>query len=118
MRATRLLAVGGDNAARLRATAAGDSVTAAVLAPPRRAPLFRRRSGIPGFGLTMGLTLTILSCLVLIPLSAAVIKAAGLGPVALLKAAFSHRALNAYRLSFGAAFIAAAINGVLGLLTA
>ena len=66
----------------------------------------------------MGVTLTLLSCLVLIPLSAVVIKAAGLGPSDFLKAAFSHRALNAYRLSFGAAFIAAAINGVFGLLTA
>jgi sulfate transport system permease protein len=99
-------------------TAATVAAAPAPPSRPRRAPLFRRRSGIPGFGLTMGLTLTILSCVVLIPLSAVMIKAAGLGPMEFLKAAFSHRAMNAYRLSFGAAFIAAAINGVFGLLTA
>jgi sulfate transport system permease protein len=32
-----------------------------------RRPLFRRRSAIPGFGLTMGVTLTVLSLIVLIP---------------------------------------------------
>ena len=48
-----------------------------ISAPARisRRPLFRRRSAIPGFGLTLGVTLTILSLIVLIPLSAVAIKA-------------------------------------------
>jgi sulfate transport system permease protein len=88
------------------------------LARAARPPFFRRRSAIPGFGLTLGITITVLSVVVLIPLSAVAIKAAGLGWHGLLAAGFSPRALAAYRLSFGAALIAAGINGVFGLITA
>jgi sulfate transport system permease protein len=84
---------------------------------PARRPLFRRRSAIPGFGLTLGVTLTILSLIVLIPLSAVAIKASNLSPSQFLAAAFSERAVAAYRLTFGAAFVAAVINGVFGVLT-
>ncbi|AAK23575.1 sulphate ABC transporter, permease protein [Caulobacter vibrioides CB15] len=83
-----------------------------------RKPFFRKRSAIPGFGLTMGVTLTILSLLVLIPLSAVVLKAAQQSPAEFWAVATSERAMAAYRLSFGAAFVAAAINGVFGVLTA
>ncbi|WP_132090208.1 sulfate ABC transporter permease subunit CysT [Caulobacter sp. BK020] len=90
-----------------------------ISAPPRapRRPLFRRRSAIPGFGLTLGVTLTILSLIVLIPLSAVAIKAFSQSPAQFLAAAFSERAVAAYRLTFGAAFVAAVINGVFGVLT-
>ena len=90
-----------------------------ISAPPRapRRPLFRRRSAIPGFALTLGVTLTILSLIVLIPLSAVAIKASSLSPTQFLAAAFSERALAAYRLTFGAAFVAAVINGLFGVLT-
>jgi sulfate transport system permease protein len=88
------------------------------LARASRRPFFRRRSAIPGFGLTLGLTITVLSVVVLIPLSAVAISASGLGWQGFLAAGFSPRALAAYRLSFGAALIAAAINGVFGLITA
>ncbi len=88
------------------------------LARAARPPFFRRRSAIPGFGLTLGITITVLSVVVLIPLSAVAIKAAGLGWHGLLAAGLSPRALAAYRLSFGAALIAAGINGVFGLITA
>ncbi len=91
-------------------------VAAALAAPPPR--WLRRRSAVPGFGVTLGVTLTVLSLVVLIPLSAVVIRSAGLGPEGFVDAALSERALAAYRLSFGAAFIGAAINGVFGLLTA
>ncbi|MDG2523541.1 sulfate ABC transporter permease subunit CysT [Caulobacter segnis] len=84
----------------------------------RRRPLFRRKSAIPGFGLTMGVTLSVLSLVVLIPLSAVAIKAAELSPAEFAAAAFSERAIAAYRLTFGAAFAAAVINGVFGVLTA
>ncbi|MFO1014404.1 MAG: sulfate ABC transporter permease subunit CysT [Caulobacteraceae bacterium] len=86
--------------------------------PPARRPLIRRRSAIPGFGLTLGVTLSILSLIVLIPLTAVVIKSAGQSPSDFFQAAFDERALRAYGLSFGAAFAAASINGVFGLLTA
>jgi sulfate transport system permease protein len=65
----------------------------------------------------MGVTLSVLSLIVLIPLSAVVIKATGLGWSGFLKAGFSQRAVEAYRLSFGAAVLAAAVNGVFGLIT-
>jgi len=83
-----------------------------------RRPLFRRRSALPGFAVTMGVTITILSLIVLIPLTAVALKASQQSPSEFLNAAFNERALMAYRLSFGAAFIAATINGVFGLLTA
>jgi sulfate/thiosulfate transport system permease protein len=83
-----------------------------------RRPLIRRRSAIPGFSLTMGVTLAILSLIVLVPLSAVAVKAADQSFADFLKAAFNERALTAYRLSFGAAFIAAIINAAFGALTA
>lgn len=85
---------------------------------PAKRPLFRRRSAIPGFGLTMGVTLTVLSLIVLIPLSAVVLKAAHQSPAEFWAVATSERSLAAYRLSFGAAFVAAVVNGIFGVLTA
>jgi len=66
----------------------------------------------------MGVTLTVLSLLVLIPLSAVVLKAAHQSPTEFWAVATSQRSLAAYRLSFGAAFVAAVINGIFGVLTA
>lgn len=77
-----------------------------------------RRSILPGFGLTLGFTLFALSLIVLIPLSAVFITTAGMGWDEFVRVAFSRRALLAYRLSFGAAAIAALINAVFGLLVA
>ena len=77
-----------------------------------------RRSILPGFGLTFGFTVFALSLVVLIPLSAVFIKTAGMGWDEFVAVALSRRALLAYRLSFGAAAIAATINAVFGLLVA
>ncbi len=66
----------------------------------------------------MGVTLSVLSLIVLIPLSAVAIKAAELSPSEFWAVAFSERAMAAYRLTFGAAFVAAVVNGVFGVLTA
>jgi sulfate transport system permease protein len=77
-----------------------------------------RHSVLPGFGLTLGVTLTYLSLLVLFPLAGLFWKSASLGASAFLAAVGSPRALAAYRLSFGAAFAAAAVNAVFGLLVA
>jgi sulfate transport system permease protein len=84
----------------------------------RSRPLIRRRSAIPGFALSLGVTIAILSTIVLIPLFAVVLKASQQSFGDFLAEAFSARALAAYRLSFGAAFIAAAVNAVFGLATA
>ncbi len=80
--------------------------------------LARRASIIPGFGLSLGFTLFYLCVIVLIPLSAIFIKTAGLGWADYVRVALSDRALAAYRLSFGAAALAALINGGFGLLVA
>jgi len=89
---------------------------AAVERPRRRRR--SRKSIIPGFGLTMGFTLAWLSLIVLIPLSALFLRAAGLGWSEFITVGFSERAMSAYRISFGTALAAAALNGVFGLLTA
>lgn len=73
---------------------------------------------MPGFGLSFGITVLALTLIVLVPLSAVFIKTAGLGWHDFVTVAFSRRALAAYRLSFGAAAAAAAINAVFGLLVA
>jgi len=98
------------------------SLTSSSTGQDRRArgaaPLFRRRSAIPGFGLSLGVTVSLLSLIVLVPLSAVILKSSGQSFAEFLEAGFSPRALGAYRLSFGAAFVAAAVNAVFGVLTA
>ena len=78
----------------------------------------REPSVIPGFGLALGFAVAALSLIVLLPLTALVLRAASIGPAEFLKIATDPRTLAALRLSFGAAFIAAAINAVFGLLLA
>lgn len=73
---------------------------------------------LPGFGLSLGLTLTYLSLLVLIPLSTIFFKSGTLGWEHFKAAAFSARALASYKITFGASFIAAFINLWVGLLVA
>ena len=77
---------------------------------------FRRDSALPGFGLTLGISLFYLCLIVLIPLSATIIKSLQLGPAAFWAAATAPRVLAAYRVSFGCALAAAVINLVFGLL--
>ena len=80
--------------------------------------ILRRKSVVPGFGLTLGLSMLYLSLLVLIPLSSIFLKTATLTWDQFLGHVASPRALAAYRLSFGAAFLGATINAVFGLLVA
>ena len=79
-------------------------------------PRLREPSVIPGFGVALGFTVAALSLIVLIPLSALVLRAASIGPTGFWAIASDPRTLAALRLSFGAALIAAAINTVFGLL--
>jgi sulfate/thiosulfate transport system permease protein len=80
--------------------------------------ILRGKTVVPGFGLTLGLSMLYLSLLVLIPLSSIFLKTATLTWDQFLGHIASPRALAAYQLSFGAAFLGAAINGVFGLLVA
>jgi sulfate transport system permease protein len=73
---------------------------------------------LPGFGLTMGYTLLYLSLIVLIPLAALGLKTATLTWGQFWGVITDARVLAAYRLSFGAAFLAALVNLFAGLLLA
>jgi len=79
---------------------------------------FKRHSVLPGFRITLGLTLFYLCLIVLIPLSAAFLKTSTMSFADFWSAVSSPRVLASFRLSFGAALLAAAINGVFGLLVA
>ena len=81
-------------------------------------PRLREPSVIPGFGVALGFAITALSLIVLIPLAALVLRAASIGPAEFWNIASDARTLAALRLSFGAAFIAALVNAVFGLLLA
>ena len=78
----------------------------------------RKAGPLPGFGLTLGITLAWLSLIVLIPLLALLLKAAGLGAHAWWAIASDGRVLAALKLSFGSALIAALIDTVIGTLIA
>jgi sulfate transport system permease protein len=78
----------------------------------------RQPSVIPGFGLALGISLAALSLIVLLPLTALVLRAASIGPQAFFDIATDARTLAALRLSFGTALIAAIVNMVFGLLIA
>jgi sulfate transport system permease protein len=70
---------------------------------------------LPGFGLTMGLTLTWLSVIILIPLAGLFLKASELSLDQFWGILASRRTLHALRISFGLALAAAAVNLVMGM---
>ncbi|WP_437590496.1 sulfate ABC transporter permease subunit CysT [Sorangium sp. So ce1000] len=80
--------------------------------------LWRRQSVLPGFGLAMGITVTYLSLLVLVPLSMIFLKTATLQPAELWAVVTSPRAVASLKMSFSASLIAAGINAVFGVLVA
>ena len=73
---------------------------------------------LPGFGLTMGFTLFYLSAIVLIPIGFLVIRTFGISGTDFWQLATTERALAAYKLTFGAASIAAIANAIFGTLLA
>jgi len=75
-----------------------------------------RKRVIPGFGLTLGYTVIYLSLIIIIPLCALFLKAAGLGPAEWWEILTSARVLAAAKLTFGASAAAATVSMVLGLL--
>ena len=77
-----------------------------------------QRSALPGFGLSLGITVAYLSLIVLLPLSAVFVKAAGFSPVEFWQAVTSPRVLASYRLTFGASFLAALANVPAGVILA
>ncbi|MGN0662671.1 MAG: sulfate ABC transporter permease subunit CysT [Faecalibacterium sp.] len=78
----------------------------------------KSRRVIPGFGLSLGISVTILSLVVLIPLCSLVIFSAQLSPAKFWSVVTSARVLASYKVSFITAFVASLINGVMGLILA
>ena len=79
---------------------------------------FRQPSILPGFGLTLGFTTFFLSAIVLIPLAALIIKGSFPSLVELKEILLDPRAIASYRLSFGAALLAAVVNAIFGFIVA
>ena len=73
---------------------------------------------IPGFGLSMGITITILSVVVLIPLASLIIYTAKLSPQEIWETITRKRVLSSFYVSFITAFIASLINAVMGVILA
>ena len=73
---------------------------------------------IPGFGLSFGITITMLGLIVIIPLCSLVIFSAKLSPSEFIQTITRQRVLSSYAVSFFTAFVAAAIDAVLGMIIA
>ncbi|MDZ4318564.1 MAG: sulfate ABC transporter permease subunit CysT [Phenylobacterium sp.] len=92
------------------------TLSPAVAATSRKP--WRKDSVLPGFPLALGLTLTWLSLIFLIPLSALLLRPWELGLSGFWTVVTDPRVLAALQISFGAAALAATINTGLGLLIA
>ena len=79
---------------------------------------FKQHSVLPGFGLTFGLTLTYISLLVLLPLATLVVSTVSMTFGDFWKIITTPTVVAAFKLSFGAALIAACINAVFGFTAA
>jgi sulfate transport system permease protein len=78
----------------------------------------RSKHLLPGFGLTLGVSMLYLTIIIALPLLAMLLKVGGMGWEEFWRIVSSNRALAAYRITFSSALIAAAFNGVFGLLLA
>ncbi|WP_407446613.1 sulfate ABC transporter permease subunit CysT [Fibrobacter sp.] len=78
----------------------------------------RKSVVIPGFGLTTGVTLAILSVVVLIPLASLVVFSAQMSASEIIDVITRPRVLSSFKVSFLTAFIASLINAVMGVVLA
>jgi sulfate transport system permease protein len=78
----------------------------------------KRKSIIPGFGLSFGVMMAILSLFVLIPLVWLVIYTAQISPADFIATVTRKRVLSSYWVSISTAFVASSINAVMGLILA
>src|SRR5262245_54803764 len=77
--------------------------------------LLKRKSILPGFGLSLGYTSFYLSLMVLLPLAALFLKSRELGLGQFWHVVTEPRVLASYRVSFGCALLAAIVHLVMGL---
>lgn len=80
--------------------------------------LVRPRRVLPGFGLSLGVSLLFISLVVLLPLSSLVMQLAEMSPAQYWSAVSHPRVLAAYRVTVQTAAIATLINAAIGLLLA
>jgi len=78
----------------------------------------KRKQVIPGFGISMGVTLTLLSLVVLIPMASLVLNASTMGIHTFLDTVTDKRIVSGYIVSFSCSLIAAIINAVFGVILA
>ncbi|MDF1856970.1 sulfate ABC transporter permease subunit CysT [Pseudooceanicola sp.] len=83
-----------------------------------RAGILRSPSPLPGFGLSFGIMMTVLSIVVLLPIGALLGRGLMIGPADLWDMVNSRRIWSALTLSFRAALIASLFNLVFGLMLA
>lgn len=79
---------------------------------------FKKRTILPGFGISIGYSLFYLSLIVLIPLSAIVFKTTSLSWSQFWMTVTAPRVMASYKVTFGASLVAALINLLFGLLVA
>lgn len=95
------------------------TATITMKTPAGRQYVRRRRPGVlPGFGLSMGMTVVYLSLLVLIPLAILPLKSMSLGWEGFWRIVTAPQAVYSYQLTFGTALLAASINLVFGMIVA
>lgn len=78
----------------------------------------KERSVLPGFGMTMGITIAMLSLIVLIPLASILAYSFKMTGAEFIELITRPNVVQAFATSIGCAFIAALINSVFGLLLA
>jgi sulfate/thiosulfate transport system permease protein len=81
-------------------------------------PRVHKPSALPGFGLTLGFTVSYLSLIVLIPLAVLVARAGTLGLDGIWRVATTPRVLAALEVSFFISAAAALVNAVFGVIVA
>ena len=84
--------------------------------PLLRLPALRRRSLLPGFGLSLGVSLAYLGLIVVLPLAALALRPWELGLTGVWREITEPRVLAALGLSFGLSALAALVNAPLGVL--
>lgn len=77
-----------------------------------------RKMRLPGFGLSMGLSISYVSFLILIPISSLVLYAARVPPADFFRIIFDERVIAAFKISFFSATAAALVNFIFGFILA
>ncbi|ODA32050.1 sulfate ABC transporter permease subunit CysT [Planctopirus hydrillae] len=91
-------------------------MSSAISSPPSGS--LKKRRVLPGLGLSLGYSITVLTLLLFIPLAACFAKAATLTPSQFWAAAWSERAQSAYFVTFFCSLIAAIIDSIIGVILA